>query len=185
MSFFEIPPEEEPHERNRPAWRAAPEDELGVELPLDRPIAESGSARVTLRAVIAFTTGFRIELLGEWAPGALGAPGQRFVSPQMDEFLRVGIEFPNGARATNVDFARRGKEADDVPPEPPYMGRGHPQHMHARRPRRDLGYWVWPLPPDADISVVCEWPAVGIPVTRYELDGALVRAAGERFEKLW
>jgi hypothetical protein len=185
MSFFQIPPEEETPERDQPAWRAAPVDELGVELPLDRALAESETARVTIRSVIAFSTGFSLELLGEWAPGALGVSGHRFVTPHEEAFLRVGIEFPDGARATNVDFARRRKERDDAPPEPPYLGRGHAQHLSDHRLRFDLDYWIWPLPPDADISVVCEWPAVGIPVTRSALDGASIRAAGKRSGKLW
>jgi hypothetical protein len=42
------------------------------------------------------------------------------------------------------------------------------------------GYWVSPLPPPGPIALVCEWPAAGISLARYELDAQLLVDAAER-----
>jgi len=35
------------------------------------------------------------------------------------------------------------------------------------------------------LVIVCEWPAVGIPVTRVTVDGNLIREAASQSPKLW
>jgi hypothetical protein len=45
--------------------------------------------------------------------------------------------------------------------------------------RFQQGYWISPLPPPGPVGFVCEWPAVGIPVARQELDAQLIRDAAE------
>ena len=48
-----------------------------------------------------------------------------------------------------------------------------------------VGYWVWPLPPPGPLAFVCEWRAVGIPLTRVEVDAAPIIAAARRATVLW
>ena len=42
------------------------------------------------------------------------------------------------------------------------------------------GYWISPLPPPGPVGVVCEWPAVEIPVARQEIDAQLILGASEK-----
>src|SRR5262245_33394927 len=76
MGYFEIPPEPEPHDHEIPPWFAAPRDELGTELAVDRTVAESPSARITVRALVAYSTGFQLSLLREMDRRRPG-PGRR------------------------------------------------------------------------------------------------------------
>jgi hypothetical protein len=45
--------------------------------------------------------------------------------------------------------------------------------------------WVWPLPPPAPFDLVCEWPGLGIPLTRHAIDGAAIRTAAALSVPLW
>ena len=40
--------------------------------------------------------------------------------------------------------------------------------------------WVWPLPPPGPVVLVCEWPAMNIPLTRSELDAQTILDAAAR-----
>jgi hypothetical protein len=51
--------------------------------------------------------------------------------------------------------------------------------------RWDFHYWVWPLPPEGNLTLTCEWPARGITLIEHELDGAAIRRAGESSTGLW
>jgi hypothetical protein len=42
------------------------------------------------------------------------------------------------------------------------------------------GYWISPLPPPGPVGVVCEWPAVEIPIVRQEIDAQLILDAAEK-----
>jgi hypothetical protein len=46
-------------------------------------------------------------------------------------------------------------------------------------------FWLWPLPPSGPVTFACEWPKYGIPLTRHEFDGNLIRDAGQRATELW
>jgi hypothetical protein len=97
------------------------------------------------------------------------------------EFLRLGVEFSDGAKATNLRhpwFAENPEEAPGQPVLIPRAGSGSGANWDQR-------YWVWPLPPVGPFAFVCEWPAEGIPLTRAEIDGASIRAAADQAELLW
>ncbi len=190
MSFFEPPPEREVREQPVAEWWWAPRDELGEETALDQVIAESDKARVTLRSLVVYSNGFELRILGEWVEGALDVFMHTIVEPQSDQFLRLGVEFADGRRATNMDYANdddddADEDEDDTPPEKPFMGTGLPQHFNQVGHSEPGPLWVWGLPPEGDLFVVCEWPAVGVPVSRIAIDGNTVRAAAERSLKLW
>lgn len=84
--------------------------------------------------------------------------------------LRIGIQFSDGRKATNV-------AGHDHPAEGPVMW---PLGGGGGGGRFTQGYWVSPLPPCGPLELVCEWPAVGIPLTRRELDAQLILDAAER-----
>jgi hypothetical protein len=90
------------------------------------------------------------------------------------ELLRVGVRFADGRTATNIG-------GHDRPVTGPIMwplrggGRGGVPESCFQQ-----GYWISPLPPSGQVSVVCEWPAVGIPLVRHEVDAQLILDAAER-----
>ena len=95
-----------------------------------------------------------------------------------DDFLRFGVEFADGAKATNLPG----------PPGPPGEPAG-PLLLQrgggGGGSRWDQTYWVWPLPPPGPLAFVCEWPAEEISLTRAEIDAELVLGAAAKAEILW
>jgi hypothetical protein len=82
-----------------------------------------------------------------------------------DTVLRLGIALPDGTRTTSLD--RPSLQVDGEPPALSLMvGGGGGGAVW------DFQCWVWPLPPPEPFDLVCEWPGVGIPLTRHALDGA-------------
>lgn len=87
--------------------------------------------------------------------------------------LRLGIQFAEGSKVTNT----RGLHHHRHAPEQPVMfvgGGGGGGGGHWRQSQ-----WVWPLPPPGPMTFACEWPAMDIPLTFYELDAQpILDAAG-------
>ncbi len=46
-------------------------------------------------------------------------------------------------------------------------------------------YWISPLPLSGVLTVVCEWPALGIPLSRREVDAQVILSAAERARSLF
>jgi hypothetical protein len=49
----------------------------------------------------------------------------------------------------------------------------------------DFDGWSWPLPPPEPFDLVCEWPGVGIPLTRHAVHGAAIRTAAADSRPIW
>ena len=98
-----------------------------------------------------------------------------------DYFLRFGVGFADGRKATNLDHRR---DLDDGPaPDPPALRlvrwEGHDLLAW------EVDVWVWGLPPPGPLAFVCEWPARGIPESRAEVDAGLVLKAAGQALAIW
>ena len=90
------------------------------------------------------------------------------------QLLRICVQFADGRTATNIG-------GHDRPVGGPGMwplrggggGGGGESRFHQ-------GYWISPLPPPGPVNLVCEWPAVEIPVMRQEIDAQLIRDAARQ-----
>jgi hypothetical protein len=67
------------------------------------------------------------------------------------------------------------------PPEPPYHEQ--PEWLGPLDGRSTL--WLWPLAPEGAVEFVCEWPALGIELSRIEVAASLLRDAAARSRTLW
>jgi hypothetical protein len=191
VSYFEIPPERDEEPPPRREWSSPPPHEVGVELPLERLVAETNGARLRIRRLVVYSTGFEVDLLLDWREDALARPIRGVISdPRDDAFVRLAIEFPNGASATNLDRWFPDDEEDEpeeeaTPPVPT------PPVMSPRLPFAGsddvirFSTWIWGIPEPGDVALVVEWPVASIGVTRTMLDGDAIRAAAERSELLW
>jgi hypothetical protein len=181
--FFGPPPEppREPPRPPRPPWHGPPDGTLPGIVPLEVVLARSNAAAVCLSRVAAYPTGFTFDLLVladpdgdvDLDPLLFGRPGRRRVGP--DEPLRLGVQFADGARATNVGGAPRAAFGER--PSGPLLlargGGGGGTTWHQTQ-------WVWPLPPPGPLAFVCEWPAGGIELSRHEIDAQQVLDAARR-----
>jgi hypothetical protein len=188
VSFFEIP-ELDPPKPWRPGapWKRAPEHELGVDLPLGETLVDRDDLRFMLMGAVAYSTGFTLWLQFLRRPGDLDDVFQSemdvhvHASQVTEKFLRFGVEFSDGRRATNLDEITRDRRAADSHPPAIYLsGRGH-----CHGPLGGLTAWISPLPPQGSLGVLTEWPAVGLSLTRTEIQAEPIIEASRRSERFW
>jgi hypothetical protein len=182
--FFEPPPKPvapEPQRYRRPPWVGAPPGTLPGVVPFERVLAQTDKVAVCVTRLAAYPTGFEFDVVTMTADDQdvdpwlfhhprlhRGAAGE--IPPEM---LRLGVQFADGSRATNT----AGFHHDPRPPAGPIM---HPGGGGGGGGNWRQTQWVWPLPPPGPVALVCEWPAMGIPLTRSELDAQAIIDAAAR-----
>lgn len=187
--FFEMPPPpvlgrvaKQPRHK-RPGWQGRPTGEVPGVVPVEAVIAATELVAVAVSALFVYADGLSFDIV---AMSSLDAPDDAPEADPMlhthhhepisgaipDEMLRVGVALSDGRKATNLTPAPFPPAADDVVLRPSGSG--------GSSERYEQTYWVWPLPADGALRIVCEWPAHGIPETTHDVDGAAVLAAAAR-----
>ena len=188
--FGPVPdPPPEPPRPVQPEWFGPPTGTLPGVVPLELVLARSAVAAVGITRVSAYPTGFEFDLLTvtvadadeDLDPHMMGMRRRRARRCGGDTQLRLGVQFSDGAKATNVGAAP-GFAGRDEKPSAPVL---HPQGGGGGPGSWRLGFWVWPLPPPGPLAFVCEWPAASIPVTRHEIDAQLVLDASARAQEMF
>ena len=185
--FFEPPPPlpEPPVEHRQPEWFGAPDNVLPVVVPLELEVARTADLAVAFRSVDVYPRGavfHGLLVLREHVSDPLEFmpfhPPRRGVGA---ELLRLGVQYADGGKATNLSmpFFRRNPED---PPEGPVM---MPSGGGGGGRRWDLSFWLWPLPKENPFQLVVEWPARGIELSRFDVDVAPLVEAAARCEELW
>ncbi|WP_238015836.1 hypothetical protein KZZ52_28370 [Dactylosporangium sp. AC04546] len=172
---------------------APPENELPAGVGLSVLLGRTGDAAVGITQVEAFSTGFRFTLAvrvrqarPQLARGRLFMLVSSHVHPgteiPLDDRLLLGIEYPDGRRASSLHDMRMSGPAAEADGTQLVLvqqgGGGSDQSV-------DQTYWVAPLPPDGPITVVLAWPGFGMPESRTVLDGGAIHAAAARSQPLW
>jgi hypothetical protein len=188
--FFELPPPPErgPAAREprfrRAGWQGRPTGAVPGVVPVEAVIAATDRVAVALSALFVYADGLSFDLV---AMSSLDAPDDApAVDPMLythhhepisgavpDEMLRVGVALSDGRKATNLTPAPFRPVDDDALVLRPGGGGGSSE-------RYEMSYWVWPLPSDGALRIVCAWPAHGIAETAHDVDGAAVLAAAAR-----
>jgi len=188
VSFFEPPPPPpEVPEHRQPEWVGPPENVLPASFPLALTLARTDDIGIAAQGGLAYPNGFafRISLLrSKPVDSRAGDPFHQWHRARRgemtDDALRFGVQFSDGAKATLFD-AHRWFGSEEKPTGPVLMQRGGTGGTRAW----DFGFWVWPLPPEGPLAFVVEWPSEGIPLSRAEIDGTIVRAAAADAQLLW
>jgi hypothetical protein len=179
----------------RPAWFGPPEDELGVCVPLAVVVGRSDKAVVALRHVTAYSTGVTLDLVAA-GRDLREVEAQRLFHEQhvsdpeeglSEGFLRVGIEFPDGRRVSNLADRRYFWRQPDQEPEGPLLMQsgGGGGSAGSGRVTMNPSYWLWPLPPSGTLHLFVEWPSLRIALSSADLDGSAIRAAAPKSQPLW
>jgi len=198
MSFFEpppAPPELPPQPPRRP-WQGPPDGVIGYTIPLNLVIGRAEKAAVWIPALTVYRDGFEfeVEVRHRLDDDQFEHPffmahhhlrRRRDAGEDLpDELLRLGIEFSDGRKATNLGGPHWLRPEDpDGEPEGPLLqpsgggGGGGGRWRH--------GFYVWPLPPPDTLAFVCEWPAASIELTRGEIDTDRLRGAVTDAVTLW
>jgi hypothetical protein len=197
VSFFEPPPppQRAEHQLRPPVWSGPPENVLGAVVPLELLLARSDKAAVVIGSATAYPSGVEFTVDVRHLPEEEADPRAAWRGPPWhypysqggelpDELLRLGIEFADGAKVTTLQPGLPSPDvwrADEPLTGPVLIAHGG----SGGTGRWTQIFWLWPLPPDAPLSFVCEWPAVGIGLSRADVDGALLREAASRSQRLW
>lgn len=192
--FFEFPEPEPVAERERrisqPPWMSAPPGWLAGAIGTELLLARTDRVAVAVTRLGAYPVGFEFDLvvlaadgeeyeLDPMLHGPMHRPG-RPPAAAKQAMLRFGIEFADGARVTNV--AGREHWQHDREPDGPVLRTGGGYSGSGEWVAR---MWAWPLPPAGPLTFVCEWPAVGLQLTRVEIDAKLVLDAATRAQHIF
>ena len=195
-SFFRPPPpepDEEWEELPSGPWEGPPENVVGGASAVQVVVARTDEAAVLVTEVEAYPTGFSFELTLRWRGSLLerftGGPMQYLVQPShlpsgelAPEFLRFGVGFSGGSKASNVGGASPLPGDSGEPPERPtleWRGGGSSPGVW------NESAWVWPLPPPGPLTFACEWPVAKIGETLREVDAGAILEAAAHAERLW
>jgi hypothetical protein len=193
--FFEAPPprepEPEPEEREMPAWMGPPSGVLPCAIPIVEVLARNEEVAIGISGAFAYPTGFEMEILvlsaqrrgGRIHPFDGPWHSEESASEGMPEgLLRLGLEYGDGRKSMNTN-ARwfESEEASDGERQPTMVSKGGGGGERDWR----QSFWFWPLPSHGTLNLVCEWPALEIPLTRHPLDVEQIRSAAASSKELF
>lgn len=169
-----------PHARFGP-----PENEVPGSVSVEALIGRSDECAVALLAVRVFSDGIELELgarvrrrdSGQFSPLTEEVRGgQRYGDP--NRALLFGVLFADGRWTTNLDHGGPHQAELGRPTLTPGSGGGGELNADNR-------FWLSPLPPVGDLTVICAWPSRGVGETRTVIDADEIAAARSRVVELW
>ena len=174
----------------------APQDELGVAVPLRLVLAAGPSFVVGLIDCVAFSNGFEFTITArtkrDIRPQEIGFGPPPPYGPDLSEReLKVGIRFADGREGFSSNHAGPGfmaqwkLHAEGGAPNPADGPLISPRSGGGGGKQYDFRYWVWPLPPDGTLTFICEWLALGLAPTAHDVDATAINRAGAVSPKLW
>ena len=191
--FFEPPPpdpEPPPRPPSLPPWIGPPDGTLPGVLAQELVLARNDKVAVCLTRLAAYPQGFEVDLL-TMSRAEEGLDPMLFRSRSMrqrpapegipEDMLRFGIQFADGSKATNTGTRSPNFAPDAHPSGPVLQQRGG--GGGGRNWRQTM--WIWPLPPPGALTLVVEWPAAGVPLTRHEIDAGLILEAAARSQVIF
>jgi hypothetical protein len=215
MAFFKPRPGEPPAASGdavspHPAWAEPPPATFGIpvrpnpsaeeEATDERVVARAAQALVILRQIRAYPQGVWFELVLALQRSDPDTPpwntreglNQITWLPERgqslpDELIRFGIDFRDGRAATDLQV-EPSESRQPAPPQTPVLLRmpnGATSIVDSTGYQVDQPRWLWPLPPAREFDLVVEWPAYGVDLTRYSLDGAAINTAAAHAGPYW
>jgi hypothetical protein len=161
-----------------------PHDELPAGILAEPIICQSAEAVVQMRDIRAYSAGWDFNLLVKTRrPQTILEDlnenlGESRSLP--DEALRFRVVFADGREADNVEGAYARKDLSGRPPvllETDEASIGDSEATYH--------FLTAPLPPPGALHVECEWPAMGIRMTRSKLPASQLLDAAAHSKKLW
>lgn len=177
-----------------PPWFGPPTDELGWCVPLSIVVGRSDHAIVAIRAATAYSTGATFDLVALGRGLSERETNRLFHEQHLigdeaeppDGFLRIGFEFADGVRVSNLARDLRTLRPDSQPTGPLlFQHGGGGGSAGGGELTMQPSLWLWPLPPPGALRVFVEWPALGIELSSATLDGATLRPAAAKSQNLW
>jgi hypothetical protein len=203
MSFFPPSPDRpadsrDPNRKPTPRWFQRPELELPARVPLNEVLHLTNDLAVVLLDAEVFADGcyFRIEWKlrrgdkndVEWEQISEQFMGGRWgrAERQSGSILRFGVELSDGQRLIDVE-GRLPWDNDNAEPVVGHSLRFREEGGHGGEETltHHGGLWLWPLPPEGNLTIVSEWAAFDIPQNTFQVDATALRAAAALARPLW
>lgn len=188
VSFFDplLPPPRPMPDPPQPPWIGPAENVLGAGVGLEVVLARTEDVGIGVSGFVAEPNGVSFLLDFRRRFGAF--PGTEWGRPWPPEHphaigqddFRFGVALPDGRKVTTLHLWQDPDPSEAMPPRLIPRGGSGGGHYSCQQ-----GYWLWPLPPAGTLAFVCQWPAVGIGLTRVEIDSAPILAAAARATVLW
>ncbi|WP_307089799.1 hypothetical protein [Arthrobacter sp. B2I5] len=179
---------------------APPRYELPAIVPVGRFAYQSPTFVLAIEAVKVYSTGCNFDLTWmlrrtdqedrKWAElNAVfhrPAPQVRDGGMSAESVLLLGVQLPDGTKASSSSLAMYAPKSMDQEPDGPVFdyrprgGNGGEDDMSANGE-----VWLWPLPPAGDLRLVAQWTDMGMPESSIVLDGAQLRNAAAGARKYW
>lgn len=175
-----MPEDPETDDQPIPPWIGPPACTLPAVLGEEIILATTERVAVCLIRLGVYPTGFEFELLTMAADDGqdLDPLGMRREPDTVDatgsQRLSFRTEYADGSTG---DYRNRTLPDWDARPTQPVLRSGSGGGGGSTWFQK---MWAWPLPGPERFSFWCEWPAVGIPPTRHELDGQTFMDAAAR-----
>lgn len=183
-SFFALP-DSEPHGGSgvMPTpefgpWHGPPRNLAGAVVTTPAMVARSALAEINVVAVRAYPEGVEFEV--EASASSPDRPPHELYADSMaqpmpgnrppDVVLRFGVQLADGTAATTLQTPVAPLTRPDQHVLWRHAGSG--DHVNGSAINTQARLWLWPLPPPGAVTFAAEWPAFGIGVTSWELDGA-------------
>jgi hypothetical protein len=172
-----------------PAWVGPPHNVLPGIAPVELIIARTEGTVVGIAGIRVYPEGFGFTLCLRLR--SVSAREEQHFPYVLDyrslegetlpeEFLRFGVQFADGRKATNLD--RPPEDPHGQAPDGPVLQ----QHGGGGGGAAwDIDYWVWPLPSAGPFAFVCAWPSRGIAESRAEVDAGMFLDVAGRAVTLW
>lgn len=138
-------------------------------------VARSERAEVRVIAVRVYPEGVEFEVRASASshvpPHELYADSM--TQPLPDVVLRFGVRLADGTAASTLQTPVAPLTRPDGHVLWRHAGSG--DHIDGNTITTHARLWLWPLPPPGPVLFAAEWPAFGIGMTAWELDGTQLR----------
>ena len=174
-------------ERALPPWMGPPSGVLPCAIPIADVVARNEEVAVGIAGAFAYPSGFALEIVVLAARRSTRIdPFRDYGYPDIHEgdipagLLRLGLEYPDGRKSMNTNFSWP-EEASVDESQPTMMEQGGSGGDREWR----QSFWFWPLPSPGPFHLVCEWPALKVPLTRHLIDSEQILEAAARAKELY
>lgn len=158
-----------------------PSNEVGGIVRTEPVIFRSADGAIQLEVVRVFSTAVQLQFR-VIARATSSEPRRAPLALSMgtgDDVLWVGVQLPDGRRATNAGVMLPG---EDVEPDVPVLAR---TEAHGHATVASISYLLTPLPPPGPLTVVLAWLALGIQECTAVINGDDLAAAAASVVALW
>jgi hypothetical protein len=175
----------EPSPEELQAWHrkmGPPDNELPGAVPFHAVLAKTDDLVVAVVGVDAHSTGMSIKIavrLRRSDPSLHGLDPLPYGPGGGGPFL-VGVAYPDGRTASNVSSQRL---PDPFTPgdAPSLVGRGGGGGGRTF----EMDYWLTPMPPPGDLTIIVAWPTRDIPESRTVIPGDAIAQGVSANVELW